>query len=118
MFTKDTEYAVVVMRQLKTIDNPPIALKNIVEIHNLKQGFAEQVCRRLSKAGLIRAVKGPGGGYYLTRDGKEATLWDVMQVVEVSLSNKMSKILEINKDIFFDTTQKLKRVKIKPFDSD
>jgi len=116
MFTKDTEYAVIVVRQLKSQDNKePVSLQKIVKKNELKQGFAEQVCRRLRNKGYIRSVKGPGGGYYITQDGSEASLWDIMWAVETRLINKIEKLLPQSKEVFFNCERKLKEVYIKGY---
>jgi Rrf2 family protein len=117
MFTKDTEYAVIVVQELKSVEDAtkPVSLQSIVKKNELKQGFAEQVCRRLRNAGYIRSVKGPGGGYYITQDGTNATVWDVMYAVETRLKNKIEKLLPQTKDIFFNCERKLKEVYIKGY---
>lgn len=119
MFTKDTEYAVIVVRQLKSQDSKnPVSLQTIVKKNELKQGFAEQVCRRLRNEGLIRSVKGPGGGYYLTEEGGQASLWDIMWAVETRLQNKIHKLLPQSKELFFNCEKKLKEVYINSYQPD
>jgi Rrf2 family protein len=41
-----------------------------------------QLFRHLQAAGLVEGIKGPGGGYQLTRDPAEITAADVIQAVE------------------------------------
>lgn len=119
MFTKDTEYAVIVVRELKSqVEKKPVSLQTIVKDNDLKQGFAEQVCRRLKNEGYIRSVKGPGGGYYITEDGSNASLWDIMWAVETRLKNKVEKLLPQSKDVFFNSTKKLKEVYIKGYEQE
>ena len=116
MFTKDTEYAVIVVGQLKgQTKKEPISLQTIVKKHNLKQGFAEQVCRRLRNGGFIRSIKGPGGGYYITQLGYDASLWEIMWAVETRLVKKVEKLLPQSKDLFFNCERKLKEVYIKGY---
>lgn len=117
MFTKDTEYALIVVQQLKSQkDHKPVSLQTIVKSNELKQGFAEQVCRRLRNVGYIRSVKGPGGGYYITQDGKNASLWDIMWSVETRLKNKIERLLPQSKEVFFNCEKKLKEVYIKEYE--
>lgn len=120
MFTKDTEYAVIVVQTLKSVKDytKPVPLKSIVEKNQLKQGFAEQICRRLKNAGYLRSVKGPGGGYYITQDGTDASVWDIMYAVETRLENKIRNLLPQSKDIFFNCERKLKEVYIKRCEND
>jgi Rrf2 family protein len=44
--------------------------------------FLHRVLRRLAKAGVLRAAKGPGGGYLLARPAKAITLLEVIEAVD------------------------------------
>ena len=43
--------------------------------------YGQRIARQLVQAGLIRATRGPNGGYRLTRTTRKATLLDVVQAV-------------------------------------
>lgn len=46
---------------------------------NLSSSYAEQICRILRTAGLIKSVRGPGGGYALGALSEDITIIDVAQ---------------------------------------
>ena len=47
----------------------PVSLSDISERQEISLSYLEQLFARLRKHGLVRSIRGPGGGYLL---GKEA----------------------------------------------
>ncbi|MBE6557807.1 MAG: Rrf2 family transcriptional regulator [Ruminococcaceae bacterium] len=45
-------------------------------------GFANKILRKLSLAGIVKAMRGVAGGYYLLRDPKELTIKDVIETID------------------------------------
>ncbi|MFW5896479.1 MAG: RrF2 family transcriptional regulator [Bacillota bacterium] len=64
----------------------PIPNRDIAEAQGLSQSYLEQLLAPLRRAGLVRSVRGPEGGYYLSRPPEEITVGDVLRVLEGSLS--------------------------------
>lgn len=114
MFNKDTEYAVLILRELKSKEDLAITtpLQYIVMKYNLKQGFAEQVCRRLKAFGLVTAIKGPGGGYVVTKYGLKCNLWEIMKAAEPRIQAKIDKLLPDSTSLLCQYERKLKEVYI------
>ena len=48
--------------------------------------FAQQLCGKLRRAELVRALRGPGGGFVITEKGRKATIADVIAAVEKPIS--------------------------------
>ncbi|OFV84771.1 MAG: hypothetical protein A2620_05575 [Acidobacteria bacterium RIFCSPHIGHO2_01_FULL_67_28] len=44
--------------------------------------YLAKVLQGLTRAGLLRAVRGPGGGVQLARPARDIRLWDVLAAVE------------------------------------
>ena len=44
--------------------------------------YLAKVLQSLTRAGLLRAMRGPGGGVQLARSPREIYLWDVLSAVE------------------------------------
>ncbi|MBM7583115.1 Rrf2 family protein [Caldicoprobacter guelmensis] len=63
-----------------------VPLNSIAERQNLSEGYLEQVFASLRKAGLVKSVKGPQGGYCLADDASKITVGDVLRVLEGDLS--------------------------------
>jgi Rrf2 family cysteine metabolism transcriptional repressor len=63
-------------------DNGPIARQDIAERQEISADYVAQLFRSLQAAGLVEGVKGPGGGYRLTRDATLIRAGEVVQAVE------------------------------------
>lgn len=62
-----------------------VALKSIVERQDLSLKYLEAIMTMLSKAGLVKATHGKGGGYKLVKDPSEYTIGDILKVTEKSI---------------------------------
>ena len=81
------EYALRVMADLAiNHDGRFIPLKEIVQKEELSQKYLESIMRMLSKANLIEAASGHGGGYRLKKAPEEYTLWEILELTEGGLA--------------------------------
>jgi Rrf2 family protein len=60
----------------------PITIREISERQDVSVAYLEQILNRLRKAGLIRSVKGPGGGYLLIRKPEEISIAAILDELE------------------------------------
>jgi len=65
-------------------DNPmiPVSLSLIAERQDMSSSYLEQLAVPLKSAGLVKSVRGPGGGYLLTKPPEEITLSEVISAVD------------------------------------
>lgn len=63
-----------------------ITLKDISARQEISIKYLEQIITQLSKAGLLKSVRGPQGGYKLSKDSKDYTVGDILRVTEGNLS--------------------------------
>ncbi len=59
----------------------PIQVKEIAARKAVPEEFLGQIMISLKQADLVRANRGPGGGYYLTRAPEQIPLRDVLDVL-------------------------------------
>ncbi|MEA4954887.1 MAG: Rrf2 family transcriptional regulator [Pseudoflavonifractor sp.] len=64
----------------------PVPLKDVAERQGISDKYLEQIVTQLSRAGLVRSVRGAGGGYLLTRTPEEYTVGEILRVLEGSLA--------------------------------
>ncbi|MFZ5987783.1 MAG: RrF2 family transcriptional regulator [Bacillota bacterium] len=63
-----------------------VPLKSIAERQDVSESYMEQVFSALRKAGLVKSVKGPQGGYILAVNPSNITIGDILRVLEGTLS--------------------------------
>lgn len=62
---------------------PPVAARDLALRHGLPPRHLETLLQALVRAGLLKGMRGPGGGYALSREGQRITAGDVMRAVAV-----------------------------------
>lgn len=81
--TAKGRYAVMAMADLARAgaDGGPVRLAEIAERQRISLSYLEQLFARLRQAGLVAGVRGPGGGYRLTRPAAEISIAAVIGAV-------------------------------------
>jgi len=81
--TKKTEYALRALCEITISGNGnPLSRKIISKNQNISEHFLEQIFIPLQKEGIVKSVRGPGGGFLINKDKSEITVWDIYFVVE------------------------------------
>ena len=57
-------------------EEEPVSISCIAERQNLSERYLEQLMSLLKKAGLIKSIRGAGGGYVLAKDAGEISVGD------------------------------------------
>ena len=60
----------------------PVTLADISENQGISLSYLEQLFAALRSKGLVRGVRGPGGGYYLGRESDEISIADIICAVD------------------------------------
>lgn len=78
-----SRYAVTAMLDLALNGTRgPVTLADISENQSISLSYLEQLFAGLRAKGLVRGVRGPGGGYYLARDAAKISIADVICAVD------------------------------------
>ncbi len=76
-------YAVMAMADLASHSNgSPVALADIAERQEISLSYLEQLFGKLRKGGLVKSVRGPGGGYLLARPAPQTRISDIILAVD------------------------------------
>ncbi len=76
-------YAVMALTDLSRHSNgKPIALADVATRQEISLSYLEQLFGKLRKNGLVKSVRGPGGGYLLSRPPAETRISDIIMAVE------------------------------------
>ena len=80
-------YALRLMLDLALAEpGEPIPLRNVAERQDISDKYLEQIVTPLSRAGLVRSIRGAGGGYMLTRAPSQYTVGEILRPLEGSLA--------------------------------
>lgn len=63
----------------------PIPLKSIADRQNLSERYLEQIFSALKKNGIVNSIKGPQGGYMVSKDIQEILVGDILRALEGNL---------------------------------
>lgn len=86
-YSTKSRYALRLMVDLTLHGNGDyIALKDISERQNISVKYLEQIVSVLGKAGMLKSVRGPQGGYKLAKDPSEYTAGDILRITEGNLA--------------------------------
>jgi Rrf2 family transcriptional regulator, iron-sulfur cluster assembly transcription factor len=76
-------YAVMAMVDLAHQNGRgPVTLAEIAERQEISLSYLEQLFAKLRKAGLVRSVRGPGGGYLLAQARAATRIADIILAVD------------------------------------
>lgn len=81
--TTKGRYAVTAMLDLAFhSEKKPATLTDIATRQTISLSYLEQLFARLRKAGMVTGVRGPGGGYKLSRPAAEINIADIIAAVD------------------------------------
>ena len=60
----------------------PCTVQGLAERHKRSVSYMEALMAQLRQAGLVKAKRGPGGGYYLTRTADQITVAEIVQAFD------------------------------------
>ncbi len=77
------QYGVRAMYEIaKGYPETPVTIKEISEKQDVSVAYLEQILNKLRKAGLIKSIKGPGGGYLLEKRPEEVSIAAILNELE------------------------------------
>lgn len=81
--TTKGRYAVTAMLDLAFhSQTKPVTLTDIATRQTISLSYLEQLFARLRKAGMVKGVRGPGGGYTLSRNAQDINIADIIEAVD------------------------------------
>jgi Rrf2 family iron-sulfur cluster assembly transcriptional regulator len=81
--TTKGRYAVTAMLDLAlNAQQGPVSLADISERQSISVSYLEQLFAKLRKGGLVASMRGPGGGYQLSRDSDAIYVAEIIDAVD------------------------------------
>ncbi|MCK5810321.1 MAG: Rrf2 family transcriptional regulator [Cocleimonas sp.] len=81
--TTKGRYAVTAMLDISLhCKNKPVSLAEISQRQDISLSYLEQLFSKLRKQGLVNSMRGPGGGYRLSRAPSEIAMSEIIMAVD------------------------------------
>ncbi len=86
--TTKGRYAVTAMLDLAYHSGrKPVTLNDIARRQDISLSYLEQLFAKLRRAGMVTGVRGPGGGYRLSRPASQINIADIITAVDESVDS-------------------------------
>lgn len=98
----------------------PVQSQGIAERLKLPRRYLEQVMQQLVRAGVLKGVRGPRGGYRLAKERRRVTVGEVIRVVEgINGSDEVAFISDsvLGTEVMSDLWENLSAAMVKRLDS-
>ncbi len=83
LYSKGCEYAVrALMYVEENGETKRFQAKEVCARAGIPEAFTRKVFQALVQAGFLKAVRGPGGGYLLTKNPQDISLLEIMKAVD------------------------------------
>jgi Rrf2 family iron-sulfur cluster assembly transcriptional regulator len=66
----------------QTSSGQPVALADIARRQDISLSYLEQLFAKLRRCGVVRSVRGPGGGYMLSRGAEHIRISEIVLAVD------------------------------------
>lgn len=84
--TTKGRYAVTAMLDLSLHDDKgPVSLLEISDRQSISLSYLEQLFSKLRRQGLVTSMRGPGGGYSLSRNPNDISVSNIIMAVDENL---------------------------------
>lgn len=80
LFTKESDYAIRIVRALKSGEK--IRAKDICAREEIPEAFAYKILKKLEKAQIVHVIRGTHGGCMLVKKPEELYLYDIILAIE------------------------------------
>ncbi len=90
-------YALRLMLDLALYENQePVRLRDVAERQNISMKYLEQIISVLQKAGYVKSIRGPLGGYHLMKAPEDYTVGMILRLIEGDLAPVACLLDEVN----------------------
>ncbi len=109
--SRKSEYALLALVTLaKNYNSRLVTISYIAEENNTPQKFLEQILILLKQSGYVKSVRGPSGGYKLSKDPSEITTAEVFRSIDGPLAPVVSVSLHFYEESPIERCPKLKNL--------
>ena len=84
MLSNASQYAIrsILYLAMYSNDDQKIGVKKMADALETPKPFLAKLLQRLSRDQLVTSLKGPAGGFYLTEQNLDKSVWDVINCID------------------------------------
>ena len=90
-WNESTRLALLAAVELAQAGEGRVSAADVARRHGASSHHVAKVLQRLARAGLLRAVRGAGGGYRLARPAKDITLHQIVELFEGGVPGRRAR---------------------------
>ncbi|MBL0691044.1 MAG: Rrf2 family transcriptional regulator [SAR324 cluster bacterium] len=84
-FSKKLDYALASLVYLGKFDVPKNA-RQVAQYLNLSQPFIANLLKELTTGGILKSVRGSGGGYFIAKDTRDTNIKQIVECIDRPLN--------------------------------
>jgi Rrf2 family protein len=82
MFSKKTQLCIDLLVTIgSAAQGASVTTQALAQKMSMSVSYIESIMRLLREAGFVRSARGPGGGYFLTRQPDQISIWAVVRAI-------------------------------------
>ncbi len=82
MITRDTDYAIRTLSCIAGKKKKIVTVRELTEKLDMPKAYLRRVLQILNKKGILKSLKGRGGGFSLIKDPEEITVFDLVEIFQ------------------------------------
>jgi Rrf2 family protein len=84
MLSQKCKYAIraVLYLSKNASEENKLGVKDVAGTLNLPQAFTAKILQELARKNIVTSNKGPGGGFFLTNENKNKTLYHIIEAID------------------------------------
>lgn len=84
MLSNSSKYAIkaVLYLAVNSSRDHKILAKDISDPTNIPKAYLSKILQELSRHNIVSSVRGPGGGFYLSKENKDVHLIKIIQIID------------------------------------
>ncbi len=99
---KSTRYALYCVVELSRDPQAIMSARQIADKYCISEHHVVKVLQQLTRAGLVRSIRGIKGGFQIAVDPKTVTMYDVVKITEPIVPKRGCSLLELDEECSFD----------------
>lgn len=82
LITRDTDYAIRALSCIAGESTSTVSVTALTEVLEIPRPFLRKILQELNKKGILRSIKGKGGGFSMGKSPSEITVYELIEIFQ------------------------------------